>query len=234
VFSLVVNALISPPTISIRFKIWCAFLFLVPLKKTSNTKRKKFTSYSPIVKTLKQDISQVHCIIGNIAYSAHENKRNSFILLNNILGGPSMNSRLNMEIREKYGFTYNIDSTYSIYSDSGLFNIYLGTDPKHIDKSIQLVLKELKKLRDKKLTSSQLKKAKQQIIGQIALSDENNCNVMLGMGKSILVYNKIDSIAETNSKINAITEDDLLNVSNEIFEPTQLSTLIFEPNKEGL
>ena len=112
----------------------------------------------------------------------------------------------------------------------GLFYIYLGTDQKHIEKSIKLVHKELKKLRDKKLTSSQLQKAKQQIIGQITLSEENNCNVMLGMGKSMLLYNKVDYLKETYRKINALTEDKLLEIANEIFDTKQLSSLTFSPN----
>src|SRR5690606_33940692 len=100
-------------------------------------------------------------------------------------------SRLNMGIREKYGYTYNIESTYNTYSDSGLFSIYLGTDYKHLDKSINLVHKELKKLKRDYLSSSQLHKSKQQLIGQITLAEENKSNVMLGLGESLLFYNKI-------------------------------------------
>jgi len=199
-------------------------------EKTNDKKRLPYKSYQPIQKEIKKDVYQTHCVIGNVAYSTHHKRKNGFILLNNILGGPAMNSRLNMGIREKYGFTYNIESSYTAFSDIGLFYIYLGTDQKHIDKSIKLVNRELKILRNKKITSSQLQKAKRQIIGQITLSEENNCNVMLGMGKSMLLYDKVESLTETHKKINAITQVELQDIANEVFDKTQLSSLTFTPN----
>ena len=170
-------------------------------------------------------------MLGNIAYGDHHKNKSAFILLNNILGGPAMNSRLNMGIRERYGFTYNIESSYTTYSDTGLFNLYLGTDSKHINKSIDLVHKELKKLREQKLSPTQLSKSKQQLIGQIALSEENNCNVMLGMGKSILIHNKIDDLEAVHKKINAITAEKLQDIANEIFNKENLSSLTYQPIK---
>lgn len=199
--------------------------------KTFNQQRGEFSTYSPVIKNVKKEVQQTHCMLGNIAYSAQHKNKNGFILLNNILGGPAMNSRLNMGIREKYGFTYNIESNYTIYSDTGLFNIYLGTDSKHIERSIQLVNKELKKLREKKLSDSQLFKSKQQLIGQLALSEENNCNVMLSLGKSLLLYNKIDSLETTHNKINTITVTELQDIANDIFDPSKSSTLIYEQLK---
>ena len=198
-------------------------------EKTNSKNRISFNDYSPINKEIKKDVYQTHCIIGNTAYGAYDKNKNNFILLNNILGGPAMNSRLNFGIREKYGITYNIESSYTTFSDIGLFYIYLGTDIKHIEKSVKLVHRELKNLRDKKMSSTQLSKAKKQIIGQITLSEENNCNTMLGMGKSMLLYNKIDSLEETFHKISTITPDDLQNVANEVFNKEQLSSLLFTP-----
>ncbi len=200
-------------------------------EKTNDKKRLPFEGYQPVQKEVKKEVYQTHCILGNVAYSAHHKYKNGFILLNNILGGPAMNSRLNMGIREKYGFTYNIESSYTVFSDIGLFYLYLGTDQKHIDKSIKLVNRELKILREKKLTPSQLQKAKQQIIGQITLSEENNCNVMLGMGKSMLLYNKVEGLKETYKKINAITGVELQEIANEVFDKKQLSSLLFSPNQ---
>ncbi|MGB0887020.1 MAG: M16 family metallopeptidase [Vicingaceae bacterium] len=199
-------------------------------EKTNTNKRLSFKNYHPVIKELKKDVFQTHCIIGNLAYGAHQKNKSAFILLNNILGGPAMNSRLNMGIREKYGFTYNIESSYTIFSDIGLFYVYLGTDQKYIGRSIKLVHKELKLLRDKKLSSSQLKKAKQQIIGQITLSEENNCNVMLSMGKSMLMYNRIDDLHKTFADIEKISAQHLIEIANEIFDKNQLSSLIFTPN----
>ncbi len=199
--------------------------------KTNLIERTSFSNYSPFTKTIEKDVYQAHCMIGNLAYSSLHKNKVDFILLNNILGGPAMNSRLNMGIREKHGFTYNIESTYNTYSDIGVVGIYLGTDVKHLDKSINLVHKELKKLRTIKLSSSQLQKAKQQLIGQITLAEENKSNVMIGLGESLLFYNKVDSLEEVYQKINDVNSNNLLEVANEIFDPNQLSSLIYKPNK---
>ncbi len=199
-------------------------------EKNTTAQRIPFCHYHPEKKEIKKDISQTHCTIGNIAYNAHDKNKNGLILLNNILGGPAMNSRLNMAIREKYGFTYNIESSYHVFTDTGLFYVYLSADQKNMEKSMQLVNREMRLLRNKKISSSQLHKAKQQIIGQIALAEENNCNVMLEMGKSLIVYNKLDGLKETFEKINSITENELIEIANEIFEENQLSSLMYLPN----
>lgn len=202
-----------------------------PLSTSSSQKRKAFTNYNVFNTELEKDNYQAHCMIGNIAYSSQDKNNTGFILLNNILGGPAMNSRLNMGIREKYGFTYNIESSYTSYTDSGLFSIYLGTDSKHLNKSIDLVHKELHKLRTKKLSSSQLQKAKQQLIGQITLSEESKVNVMLGMGKSLLFFNKVDSLETVYSKINKLSSENIIDIANEVFAKEQLSSLIYKPTK---
>lgn len=202
-----------------------------PLKSSTSLKRSPFIKYIPFTKELIQDNYQDHCMIGNVAYSNNHKNKTGFVLLNNILGGPAMNSRLNMGIREKYGFTYNIESNYTAYTDSGLFNIYLGTDNKHLNKSIDLVHKELNKLRTKELSSSQLQKAKQQLIGQITLSEESKVNVMLGMGKSLLFYDKIDSLEDVYNKINRLTSKNLIDIANEVFDKNQLSSLIYKSSK---
>lgn len=202
-----------------------------PFKSSSSFLRKPFKNYTVFNTEFEKDNYQAHCIIGNLAYSSKDKNNTSFILLNNILGGPAMNSRLNMGVREKHGVTYNIESNYTSYTDTGLFNIYLGTDIKQLDKTKELVFKELKKLRTKKLSSSQLHKAKQQLIGQITLSEESKVNVMLGMGKSLLFFNKVDSLETVYSKINNVTAENLLDIANEIFDRDKLSTLTYKPVK---
>tara|TARA_R110000782_G_scaffold236819_1_gene322917 strand:- start:8118 stop:9347 length:1230 start_codon:yes stop_codon:yes gene_type:complete len=199
------------------------------IQKPITTVRENFTNYIPQSDSILKDTHQAHCIIGNVAYGSFHKKRNIFMLLNNILGGPAMNSKLNMGLREKYGLTYNIESSYNLYSDVGLFSVYLGTDIKHIDKSIRLVKKEMKKLKTTQLSSSQLKNAKRQFLGQTTIAEENNCNVMLGQGKSLLLYNKVEDLATVHEKINAITQNDILDVANEIFDENQLSTLLYQP-----
>lgn len=193
--------------------------------------RADFNNYKPFQKSIDKDNFQSHCIIGNLAYGATDKKKPGFILLNNILGGPAMNSRLNMTIREKYGYAYSIESSYTSYTNTGIFSIYLGTDQKNINKSIDLTLKELKKLRDTKFSTIQLHRAKVQLLGQIALSEENNANIMLGIGKSLLNYGKVDSLEEVYEKINKISSNDLIEISNEVFNEKQLSTLIYESKK---
>jgi predicted Zn-dependent peptidase len=189
--------------------------------------RKHFRNYKPFEKIIKKSIHQTHCVIGNIAYSNRDKMKNPMILLNNILGGPGMNSRLSMNIREKYGFCYNIDSSYNPYLDTGSFSIYMGTEEQYIEKVISLVHNELAKMRDNKTGTLQFKYAKQQLIGQLAISYDHNLNEMLSMGKSFLVYKKVDTIEDINRKIENITAMQLMEAANEIFELKKLSTLIF-------
>ena len=176
----------------------------------------------------QKDTYQTHAIIGNRAYDYNHPDFTAMILLNNLLGGPGMNNRLSLNIREKYGFAYNIESWYAPYSDTDIFGIYLGTHKGTISKSIALVLKELKKLRDQKLGSIQLGKAKKQLVGQIALSQENNLALTLALGKSFLNYNRIDTLEDVYKKIEAITAEQVQDISNHIFNPDQLSQLIYK------
>ena len=193
----------------------------------STFKRKLFSSYHPSQKSVKKSTYQAHRIIGNIAYSRKHKNRTGLILLNNLLGGPAMNSRLNLAIREKYGFTYNLESNYSAYTDTGIFNIYLGTDNQHLEKTDQLLKKELSKLKDVKLGTLQLHSAKMQLTGQIALAQESKAGFMLAIGKSLLLHDRVESLPEIYAKIEALTAENLLEIANEIFDEKQLSTLTF-------
>jgi len=176
----------------------------------------------------KINANQSHCIIGSIAPSSASKKRTAMVLLNNLLGGTGMNSRLNLNIREKYGFAYNLDSNYVAYSDTGLFAVYLGTDKKYLQKTTALVYKELKKLRDTPISAMQLHKAKQQLCGNIALAQENNSSVMLALGKSLLMFNKVDTLNSIYGEIEKITTKQLFNIANEVFEEKSMNSLTFE------
>ncbi len=175
----------------------------------------------------KKRVYQAHCMIGNRAYSIQEEKRVAFSLLNNYLGGPGLNSRLNLGIREKYGFTYNLESNYTALSDTGHFSVYLGTDKNYLDKTIALVQKEMKMLREVKLGPLQLKKAQNQFIGQIAISEESNANKMINNGRSLLSFGKISAIQSVNKKIRAVNAEDMQEVAQEVFNPDDLSMLIY-------
>ncbi|MCW3807536.1 M16 family metallopeptidase [Plebeiibacterium marinum] len=190
-------------------------------------KRESITPVSPKTIQVKKDTYQSHIILGCTAYDYNHPKRLGLHLLNNLLGGPGMNSRLNMSLREKRGIAYNIESSYTPMYGTGIFSIYLGTDQKNIDKSIKIVFKELEKLCSQKLGHMQLHKAKRQLKGQIAISSENKENLMLNIGKSYLLYNKVDSLAYVYDKIDKLSASNLLEIANETFTPNQLSQLIY-------
>lgn len=191
--------------------------------------RKGFTGYQPTHKQVKRLNHQAHCILGSQAYDSNHPLKTTMVLLNNILGGPGLNSRLNMAVREKHGFCYNIESHYQPYSDSGIFSIYFGTDPDYVDKTRSLIVKELLRLCHNSMGTLSLKRARQQLSGQVAISFESNLGEMLTIGKSLLLYDKVDNLHEINRKINLITPDMLLEAANEIIKPDMLSSLIFKP-----
>ena len=157
----------------------------------------------------------------------HHKDRTALVLVNNLLGGPAMNSRLNLAIREKYGFTYNLESNYAIFTDTGLFSVYMGTDSKYLERCVELVQKELTLLKTKSLGSMQLQTAKQQLIGNIALAQESKVNLMLSLGKSILLFNKVDKLSDIYKKIESISAQKILDISNQVFETKQLSRLTY-------
>ena len=184
--------------------------------------------YEPSSVVRKMGTWQNHCIIGNVAYDLKDKRRMGMFLLNNILGGQGLNSRLNLSLREKNGFAYNVESSYNPYCDTGVFSIYFGTDSHNLDKSISIAESELHKLRTVKLGTIQLGKAKNQIKGYLARGYENHESLMLSLGKSLLVFNKIESIEDVCEKIDNVTSSEILETANEIFDRTKLSTLIFK------
>lgn len=185
-------------------------------------------NYIPEIKTVLKKTHQTHFIIGNLAYDAHDPKKIGLTLLDNMLGGPGLNSRLSLILREKYGYAYHVESNYTPYTDTGIFSVYFGTDRNNVDKSIALIKKEFDLLRNKKLGSIQLKKAKKQIFGQIAINSENSANLMLALGKSFLIFNKVDSLEEIKTKIEAITTEDIQEIANEILNIDKMSMLIYK------
>jgi predicted Zn-dependent peptidase len=171
---------------------------------------------------------QVHAILGGIAPNYKEESRRGMTLLTNILGGPALNSRLTLSIREKYGYSYNVEANYTPYVDTGFWSVYLGTDPKYIDKSIALIYKELKLLRTKKLGILQLNRAKEQLKGHLALGMDSNSGLMLGLGKSLLLFNQIDTIPEIYHGIDKLEASELLEIANQYFSEENFNELIFD------
>ena len=183
--------------------------------------------YVPEHKVVHKETHQAHVMIGSRGYNAYDDKRTALYLLNNILGGPGMNSRLNVSLRERRGLVYTVESNLTSYTDTGAFCIYFGTDPEDVDTCLKLTYKELKRMRDVKMTSSQLMAAKKQLIGQIGVASDNNENNALGMAKTFLHYNKYESSESVFRRIEALTAEGLLEVANEMFAEEYLSTLIY-------
>ena len=179
------------------------------------------------IREVQKETHQVHVLIGGRAYSMHDDRRIPLFLLNNILGGPGMNNRLNVSLRERNGLVYNVESNITSYTDTGLASIYFGTDPKNREKATRLVYKELTRLRENKLTATQLSTAKKQLIGQLGVSSDNREGLFLGLGKSYLHYNRYDTLPEVFAQIERLTADEILEVANEIYAPEHLSCLIY-------
>lgn len=178
-------------------------------------------------KALDRNTHQAHCIIGNRAYHFRDKRRTALHLLNNILGGPGMNSRLNMSLREKKGYSYNTESSYIPYSDTGILSIYFGCEKAKLEKSIRVAFSEFDKLKNRKMGGLQLSRAKRQLTGQIAISAENNENLMLSIGKSMLIHNRADTPEDIAARIEAVTAEQLLDIAGEILDPGTMSLLAY-------
>ena len=194
----------------------------------NETSRKAPLPYVPDCVTLDKGTNQAHVMIGGRGYDAYNPRRTALYLLNNMLGGPGMNSRLNVALRERRGLVYNVESNLTAYTDTGTFCIYFGCDPNDVDLCTRLVYKELKRLRENRLTLSQLAAAKKQLIGQIGVASDNHERNALGMAKTFLHYNRYESQEAVCRRIEALTSDLLLEVANEMFAEEYLSRLIYK------
>lgn len=176
-------------------------------------------------KTVSKHTHQTHCIIGGRAYGIDNPKRLPLALLVNILGGPSANSLLNVEVREKHGLSYNIEATYTPYGDSGLAAIYFSSEHANEAQCVELIERQLHRLRTTPLTARQLSMAKKQFIAQLAISSESNESYMLSAGKSLLTHDEVDTMEEVYAKIGALTAAQLTEAAEEVF--TGMSRLTY-------
>jgi len=196
----------------------------------ASRQRKTLESYRPIKESSHRDWLQAQCAMGRTSYPISDSRRLPFFMLVNLLGGPGLNTRLNLALREKYGFVYSIEAYYAPYTDTGLFAIYFGTEPSQLNKSTDLVIKELKKLREKPLGIVQLNKLKAQVCGQLAISEENYVSLMLMMGKSMLDLNRIDNLENVYKRIQRVTHHELQELANDMFNFHEMSYLQYSPN----
>ena len=171
---------------------------------------------------------QAHVMIGNRAYSVHDDRRMALYLLNNILGGPAMNARLNMSLRERNGLVYTVESSMTSYSDTGVWCVYFGCDPHDVEKCERLVTKELQRVIDKPLTTTQLNAAKRQIKGQIAVACDNRESFAIDFGRCFLHYGHEKDITSLFKRIDALTASQIQKVAQEIFDPELLTRLVIK------
>jgi predicted Zn-dependent peptidase len=171
---------------------------------------------------------QSHVMLGTRAYDIHHPLRIPLYLLNNILGGPGMNARLNLSLRERNGLVYTVESTMVSYSDTGMWCIYFGCDSHDVKKCLRLVHRELDKVMQKPLSTTQLRNAKRQLKGQIAIACDNHEQFALDFGKSFLHYGWEKDITHLYESIDKVTAEDIQKVAKELFDRDRLITLIFK------
>ena len=177
---------------------------------------------------MQKNTHQAHVMIGTRAYDVNDDRRMPLYLLNNILGGPGMNAKLNLALREHNGLVYTVESTMVAYGDTGTWSIYFGCDEHDIKRCLRLVRKELDRMMEKPLSDSQLKAAKKQIKGQIGVACDNRENFALDFGKSFLHYGWEKNVDCLYEQVEAITSQQIQNVARELFDKSRLITLIFK------
>jgi predicted Zn-dependent peptidase len=200
-----------------------------PLEHTGLcTERTAPMLYTPQQVEMDKDTHQAHVLLGNRCYNAYDNRRIGLYLLSNILGGPGMNSRLNVSLREKRGLVYTAESNHTFYTDTGAFCIYFGCDAEDVNRCLNLTYKELKKLRDTPLTGLQLDAAKRQIKGQIGVSLDNLESQALTLGKSFLRYGRGRDIEKLYHQIDALTAGELQEIANEVLDEDKMTRIVYK------
>lgn len=185
-------------------------------------------SAAPFDITLNKRNHQANCIIGGLAPSLYEDReRLATVLLCNILGGPANNSILNAILREKNGWVYGVECSYTQYADTGIVAISLGCDKNNLDKCVKAIYKEIGKLQEEPLSERKLKAAKKQLLGQMAISGDNGETQCLSMGKGLLAYGKLNSGKETRRMVEGITAEDIREMALRIFDTGKLSKLTY-------
>ena len=176
---------------------------------------------------MQKNTHQAHVMIGTRAYDVNDSRRMPLYLLNNMLGGPGMNAKLNLALREHNGLVYTVESTMVAYGDTGIWSIYFGCDEHDVKRCLRLVLKELDKFMQKPLSEAQLKAAKKQIKGQVGVACDNRENFALDFGKSFLHYGWEKNVDRLYEQVDEITAEQIQAVAQELFDKDRLTTLIF-------
>ena len=193
----------------------------------AGTLQQALPDYIPQELTVRKGTHQAHVMTGTRAYSVHDERRIALYLLNNILGGPGMNARFNLSLRERHGLVYTVESSMVSYSDTGVWCVYFGCDPHDVARCRRLIRKELDRVMAKPLSTAQLNAAKKQIKGQIAVACDNRESFALDFGKSFLHYGWEKDVTTLFSHIDALTAEQIQQVAREIFAPERLTTLVY-------
>ena len=183
---------------------------------------------SPSSKIIEKSTHQAHVMIGTRAYRYDNPRRMTLYLLNNILGGPGMNARLNLSLRERHGLVYTVESSMAAYSDTGVWSVYFGCDHHDINRCLHLVRKELDRMMARRLSASQLLAAKRQLKGQLAIACDNREQFAIDFGRSYLHHGKERDLEALFTRIDAVTAEDIQQVAEELFPANNLTTLIFK------
>ncbi len=184
--------------------------------------------FSFFSKTVARHTHQVHLLLGCQAPHLFDERKVAFSLLNNIIGGPAMNSRLNVAVREKYGFCYTIESQFVPFTDTGLFYIYAGVDTDAAEHARDVIMREIARLSSEPLTAMQLNAAQRQYIGQMAITNDSAINEMQSIGKAYLNYDRVDTIDEMAADIRSLTAADIQSVADELLRPDSFSMLCYK------
>lgn len=213
-------------------KICKNYLENIPEGSTPD-ERMPFDQFQPFHKTVRLPFLQTHVLAGCKAYEMSHPNRPALMLMSNMLGGPGLNSLLNLSLRERHGFTYGVETSYQTFADTGLFNIYWSVDPVNLKRSLLIVKRELEKLRQSPISESQLKRYKKQFSGQLIMAEESKSGMMMMLGRSLLDLGKIDSLEEVLLSIDAVVPKDIQTIAQDLFAPEKLSWLIYEPQAES-
>lgn len=197
----------------------------VEQKESTNS---PFTSYRPQTREVEKGTHQAHVMLGAPTFGTFDQRRYALLLLNNILGGPAMNSRLNTVVREKHGLVYSIDSYLNTYPDTGYWNVYFGCDVDDVARCLRLVKRELQRLIDKPLTPTQLRYAKAQLCGQIGISTDNRESYAHALAKTFAHAGRRRNVPELLEHIQNVTAEELQTLAAEIYVPERVTTLIYK------
>ena len=186
-----------------------------------------FPADAELLRVVEKGTHQAHVLLGAPAFAADDGRRYALWLLNNVLGGPGGNSRLNMSLRERAGLVYSVDASLALFPDAGYWSVYFGCDAADVARCRRLVARELARLADGGLSPAQLAAAKKQLCGQVGIACDNRESYAVALGKSFARYGAPRDVAEDLRRLRAVTADEVRRTAAEVYAPDRLRTLIY-------